>query len=254
VDPSTHDTFAPSRSTVNAQARPHLTSLAPSLNCRHFTSQLGGRTPISAKQLGGNHDEPHIRITLLTQNLNQTIEPPIHGIEPLHPSTINRLSILNSYLVKPKQHTLIAMSTATTSTANSLQLIHTTTSTAPSPIADSPLFKLPAELRIRIYADALYSDDNGECKVTRKHGIPEAPLLSTCKVIRGEAISMFYTLNSFRLAEKNSHPADFAMVQRKKKSLEAQGVPIGDKDSEIIDFGYFCYLLELRWCIVGAYC
>jgi hypothetical protein len=126
-------------------------------------------------------------------------------------------------------------------------------STATASIADSPLFKLPAELRLRIYVDVVYSDDNGECKVTRKHGIREAQILLTSKVIREEAISLFYTLNSFRLVEGNSQAADFAMVQRKKRSLEAQGVPFGNKNSEIIDFGYLCYLLELRWCIVGAY-
>jgi hypothetical protein len=116
------------------------------------------------------------------------------------------------------------MSTATISTANPAGLTHTTTSTATSSIADSPLFKLPPELRLRIYEYAVYSeDDDGKCKVTREHGIPEPPLLFTCKTVRGEAISSFYSVNNFHNIVELLHPATIVLTMRKKNSLLAQG-------------------------------
>ena len=61
----------------------------------------------------------------------------------------------------------------------------------------SPFMKLPPELRDIIYEYALRLDD-GIIQISSTTGIPEPPLLLTCKTIRREAISILYTLNSIR--------------------------------------------------------
>lgn len=57
-------------------------------------------------------------------------------------------------------------------------------------VPNSPLFKLPPELRAAIYRFAVVEE--GEIVVTKGQRFPEAPLLSTCKTIRSEAIGIFF--------------------------------------------------------------
>lgn len=67
----------------------------------------------------------------------------------------------------------------------------------PSGAQDSPLLKLPAELRNRVYEYALYTD--GQCLITKAGGIPEPSLLTTSKEIRKEAIGIYYSVNNVML-------------------------------------------------------
>jgi hypothetical protein len=66
-------------------------------------------------------------------------------------------------------------------------------------IARSPFFtKFPPEIRLQIYKYALFiANDDGYCVVIKEKGIPEPPLLLTCKAIRKEAIETFYHQNWF---------------------------------------------------------
>jgi hypothetical protein len=69
--------------------------------------------------------------------------------------------------------------------------------TPPSSVDHSPLFKLPPELRDMIYD---YAFSTKHCvTVTKQAGIPEPALLLTCKVVREEAIAVFYR-------ERRLHP------------------------------------------------
>lgn len=86
-------------------------------------------------------------------------------------------------------------------------------------IAASPLFKLPPELRLRIYEYAVYSCEDQLCEVTRKDGIPELALLFTCKTVRAKAIPVFYTVNTFRIAIESYHAAVQVLTARKKAAL-----------------------------------
>jgi hypothetical protein len=129
---------------------------------------------------------------------------------------MTQLNIIKPYLDNTKQHTVAAIPTATAS------------------ITNSPLFKLAAELRLRIYEYAVYSDDNGCCKVTREHGIPEPPLLFTCKFIREEATNSFYSVNYFRMMADSLHPAAVILMARKNRSLELLGMGIRGRRTTVI--------------------
>jgi hypothetical protein len=100
------------------------------------------------------------------------------------------------------------------------------TPTAATSVAKSPLFRFPAELRLTVYEYALYGDEDGICEVTREHGIPEPALLLTCKIIRGEALAVFSTVNVFRTLTESCHPAVIAMMQRKLAGFGATGVKV----------------------------
>ena len=100
------------------------------------------------------------------------------------------------------------------------------TAIAPS-VAESPLFKLPAELRLRIYEYALYSHDDGLCTVTRASGIPEPALLLTCKAIRKECIAVFYTVNIFQTVSSTYNYAVHFMMEGKKTALAMAGMDVG---------------------------
>lgn len=110
------------------------------------------------------------------------------------------------------------------------------TTTAVS-IAASPLFKLPAELRLRIYEYVLYSDNDGICEVTRKHGIPEPGLLFTCKTVRDEGVAIFYTVNSIRLVADSFHPAVHNLIARKVTAIRTAGMHLGGLEIEIFTVG-----------------
>lgn len=72
-------------------------------------------------------------------------------------------------------------------------------------VASSRLFKLPPELRLRVYEYTLCSEDRVE--ITKDQGIPEPALLLTCKTIRDEAIMSFYNQNRFNLIVRSYDPA-----------------------------------------------
>lgn len=100
----------------------------------------------------------------------------------------------------------------------------------PPSVAQSPLFnKLPPELRSRIFEFAVYSSEgSGRCEVTRWAGIPEPALLLTCKIIRKEAIGIFYAENEFVLVIRAFNPAPLLLLSRKEKMLAAShgyGIP-----------------------------
>lgn len=59
---------------------------------------------------------------------------------------------------------------------------------------DSPLFRLPGELRNKIYEYALTND---QPVLVNSEGFEVPTLLSTCHAIRSEAMSLFYLHNTF---------------------------------------------------------
>lgn len=98
-------------------------------------------------------------------------------------------------------------------------LLPPTTATVPTailePTAPFPFLRLPPELRLQVYAQALHvPDENGFCIITKETGIPEPPLLFTCKAIRNEAIKTFYTRNFFKLIMDTWHPATEVLFSR----------------------------------------
>ena len=91
--------------------------------------------------------------------------------------------------------------------------------TLPQSVAQSPLFvKLPPELRDRIYEYAVYQR---LCKVTTAHDIVEPALLFTCKIVRKEAIGIFYAANMLAVATPSFDPATALLVNRKDKLLRS---------------------------------
>jgi hypothetical protein len=123
-------------------------------------------------------------------------------------------------------------------------------------VAASPLFKLPAELRLRIYEYALRSDKpayvgfyrkNGHCTVTRANGIPEPALLFTCKAVREEAIKTFYTVNVFGATVENCHPAAHIIMARKKAILQAMGMDVTKIAVQTSQFGLKNFQNLMLW-------
>lgn len=97
--------------------------------------------------------------------------------------------------------------------------------------------KLPAELRLRIYKYALYSDDDGVCEVTRNEGIPEPALLFTCKTVGEEGVAIFYTVNSIRLVAESFHPAVHNLIAHKVAAIRTAGMHLGELEIEIFTIG-----------------
>lgn len=87
--------------------------------------------------------------------------------------------------------------------------------TTPQPTAQCHFWKLPPELRTRIYEYALYQP--GWCLLTKQHGIPEPALLLTCKFTRKEALGIFYAETNFRVDAPAFDPALYKMFARKDK-------------------------------------
>lgn len=83
----------------------------------------------------------------------------------------------------------------------------------PSSVAESPLFRLPPELRTMIYRFALVDDE--EVLVTESEGIPEPALLSVSKIVRSEAYNVFYFENDFCCDVEKFSPATLLMADRK---------------------------------------
>jgi hypothetical protein len=84
-----------------------------------------------------------------------------------------------------------------------------------------PLLRLPSEIRLTIYEYALQGD-KGEYQVTEAVGIPEPPLLKTCKTIRDEAISTFYSLNALDILVQSYSPGLPMLAARKIVALSDQ--------------------------------
>lgn len=85
----------------------------------------------------------------------------------------------------------------------------------------SPFMKLAAELRNTIYEYVLRLD-NGTFYVNQTTGIPEPPLLLTCKDIRREALPLFYSLNSMVLTVDSYSPAMPLFIYKKQLAALAQ--------------------------------
>jgi hypothetical protein len=76
----------------------------------------------------------------------------------------------------------------------------------PSNVAQSPLFKLPPELRTIIYRYALLTDQ--DIDITESSGILEPALLSVCKILRLESYKVFYFENEFACMVEHYSPAN----------------------------------------------
>lgn len=85
--------------------------------------------------------------------------------------------------VAPSRSTIAGTSNQDTITAQSAAQCH--------------FWKLPPELRIRIYEYALYQ--LGWCPVTNQHRIPKPAILLTCKLTRQGALGIFYAETNFRV-------------------------------------------------------
>jgi hypothetical protein len=78
---------------------------------------------------------------------------------------------------------------------------------------------------LQIYEHALYTpDDEGFCVVTKEDGIPEPPLLFTCKAIRKEATEIFYHWNRFLLKMVLWNSATDVLMTRKTKVWSDEAV------------------------------
>jgi hypothetical protein len=88
-------------------------------------------------------------------------------------------------------------------------------------VAHSPLFKLSAELRNTIYRLALVEDHDDFCVepvvVDDVNGIPEPGLLLSNKVVRSEALGIFYYENDWNCEVRNFDPAPVLLLQSKFK-------------------------------------
>lgn len=90
-----------------------------------------------------------------------------------------------------------------------------------SSVAHSPLFKLSAELRNTIYRLVLV-EDHDECfvepvVVDNVNGIPEPGLLLSNKIVRSEALGIFYYENHWDCEVRNYDPAPVLLLQSKFK-------------------------------------
>lgn len=115
--------------------------------------------------------------------------------------------------------------------------------TAAESIAKCPLFKLPPELRNRIYHYAVvampeerlirdFGQRLGFIRITRDDGIPENALLMTCKTIRKEAIGIFYTNHQIVPVIESLDPSSMILWSSKRISLSKQyGLELRELDS-----------------------
>lgn len=92
----------------------------------------------------------------------------------------------------------------------------------PSSVINSPLFRLPLELRQLIYSYTLCSTTS-EIPWPASHQTINitAPLLRTCKAVYGESAEVLYTLNNLSFA----HPSDCNMFRHALASPFAELLP-----------------------------
>ena len=106
---------------------------------------------------------------------------------------------------------------------------------------DSPLLKLPTELRLSIYEyalAALHREEGEICAVTRELGIGEPALLLTCKVTRKETTKISYTGKRFCLVTKACHPAAEVLMARKIAVVAMLGVDAAQLESNCSHLNY----------------
>lgn len=115
--------------------------------------------------------------------------------------------------------------------------------TAAESIAKCLLFRLPPELRNTIYAyvvavrgkypDHYYENSDGHgnetirrwrcpITITTEGGVPEPPLLATCKTIRAEAIGIFYETYFVEVNTDSFDSTPLVLWKRKHDSLVKQ--------------------------------
>ncbi|KAK4549719.1 hypothetical protein LTR36_005020 [Oleoguttula mirabilis] len=83
--------------------------------------------------------------------------------------------------------------------------------------AIAPFFKLPGELRNRIYRLVLIDDDLIQVE---KEGFEEPPVLLVCHDIRSEALPIYYCENHFCLCVKSFNPTVALCWTRKIRELK----------------------------------
>lgn len=94
-------------------------------------------------------------------------------------------------------------------------------------IAGSSFFKLPPELRNRIYESVLIVEEEEyggqkSTEISKEGGIPEPGLLAACKTIRDEAIAIYYKQNWFELTIDTFDSAPLVLWKAKKISMLKQ--------------------------------
>jgi hypothetical protein len=84
----------------------------------------------------------------------------------------------------------------------------------------SLLLDLPPELRLRIYEYAVWTE--GVCLITKAGGVPEPPLLMTSKMIRREAMDVYYSTNAMRFVVTSYDHATEQLMLHKLEILAAR--------------------------------
>lgn len=84
----------------------------------------------------------------------------------------------------------------------------------------SPLFRLPPELRTRIYEYAFKADNSHI--ITASRDFPEPALLRTCSAVRREATGLCYAVSNFTLATYGFDQNTMDMFTRKKRAVRDQ--------------------------------
>lgn len=95
----------------------------------------------------------------------------------------------------------------------------------PSSFAESPFFKLSAELRNMIYRFAIVTQE--QVQITKSGGIPEPALLSVNKTVRSEALGIFYLENEFSAVVEEYDPATVLLALRRWSAFGVATGPIG---------------------------
>lgn len=122
----------------------------------------------------------------------------------------------------------------TTTRTNASNTTHITASSITDSVADSPMFKLSAELRNAIYRYALVTEE--AVLITKANGIPEPALLLACKIIRSEATGIFYSENSLVCKVVNFDCSALRLIAREHgygPSRTGSGIMRDDNDQRI---------------------
>jgi len=115
-----------------------------------------------------------------------------------------------------------------------------------SPQSDCLLFKLPAELRNKIYELALHVQSSTEAAIiTRRPRNPKSPtvlgLLQTCKQINSEAAGIFYSTNELMLHTDDDGPRSTrtfvqALSGKRRESITRIHIRSARQTTECISF------------------
>jgi hypothetical protein len=99
---------------------------------------------------------------------------------------------------------------------------------SPSAVAYSPLFRLPRQLRDSVHEYSFCSlyttglSGHRVIEITKDGGIPEPAHLSTCKILREEAVLSFYSVGWFHLVVDSYDPAAVRLWQVKTEHLRGE--------------------------------